>query len=79
MHDLPESGKTEICENKICCKFSIDSEKLNVAEDKVGYTYKLAVYQGASHLKEEVPFIAGQIYCAIVSCLNDTKDSCGVR
>jgi hypothetical protein len=81
-YKLP-SKKWEVvrkCNEKICCEFSLQYQRMNQDEDKkkLSYVYKLT----ASSLKDKTPGLVAKdsmYYCAVIACTNDKIESCGKR
>lgn len=65
-------------DENIDCEFTINFTKLSIDTDEnIGYSYKLAAFNGIRSLSNVVN--AGEIYCAIIPCMNDDIETCGRR
>lgn len=60
------------------CEFTLNYTKLEIDEGSVGYGYRLAVFAGIRNFGGVLN--GGEVYCAIVSCLNSHDErTCGRR
>ena len=76
---------TTICQSSLCCKFNVKmtntfehdvNETKNRGDDYRKYYYRLAVFDGVEQIGMHT---AGLQVCAIISCIDETTDSCGKR
>lgn len=76
---------TTICQRSLCCKFNVKmsnmfqysvNETKNRGDDYRKYYYRLAMFDG---VEEAGSYTAGLQVCAIISCIDETIDSCGKR
>lgn len=74
---LANEQAVRICKSKICCEFSVEYKKLPIPKGKKGYTYRLAIFTGQRAFPEVRT--GGELFCAIVPCVNEKRDGCGQR
>lgn len=73
---LHESSKIQL--EDASCEFSLNFTRLEIPEGSVGYGYRLVAFSGTRSYFGIIN--AGEIHCAIVSCLDENDEkSCGKR
>ncbi|XP_063699008.1 vanin-like protein 1 [Culicoides brevitarsis] len=67
----------EICSEKFCCKFDLDTEILETSPDSPFYIYRIAAYDG---IRTFDGFADGAVkVCGVIACTDDSLKSCGTR
>ncbi|XP_055537021.1 vanin-like protein 1 isoform X2 [Wyeomyia smithii] len=78
---LPMIGDTDfqssLCQNQLCCNFTLNYTVQYVPGDQQYYRYRLAVHDG---IRTFDGFADGAITaCALLACTNDSLSSCATR
>jgi len=73
---LPVGQRKRVCRTDVCCEFTMKYEKLEIAANKLAYSYRLAVFSGK---EDYVDSKSKELYCAIVACTADESSKCGSR
>jgi pantetheine hydrolase len=66
-YDLDEN--LEVHYDEIICKFKVNYTELEIEEDKIGFSYKIVIFNGVKDLMNNE---IGEVFCAIVACLDST-------
>ena len=72
-----DDNLVKVCKGKICCEFTLTYRKLEIPKGKKGFHYRLTVFSGLRNYANILK--AGDLYCAIIPCTDETKESCGKR